>query len=77
MSLRPSANPAAALQLAVDALGTYVELRDQDEVYGSKVGMTALLASQLADIAGEAQASMMLRAAYFDEIQAFQASDGG
>jgi hypothetical protein len=34
--------------------------------------MTALLGSQLADIAGDPQASMMLRAAYFDEIQAFQ-----
>jgi hypothetical protein len=70
-----SADPAAAFQLAVTALKKYVELRDQDEVYGSKVGMTALLGSQLADIAGEPQASMMLRAAYFEEIQAFQSAD--
>jgi hypothetical protein len=70
-----SADPAAAFQLAVGALGKYVKLRDQDEVYGTKVGMTALLGSQIADIAGESQASMMLRAAYFDEIQAFQSSD--
>lgn len=70
-----SDDPAAAFQLAVDAFGTYVALRDQDGVYGSKVGMTALLGSQLAVIAGEPQASMMLRAAYFDEIQAFQSAD--
>jgi hypothetical protein len=37
--------------------------------------MTALLGSQLADIAGDPQASMTLRAAYFDEIQAFQSGD--
>ncbi|WP_329483208.1 hypothetical protein OG555_13610 [Kribbella sp. NBC_01484] len=70
-----SADPVAAFRLAVDALEKYVELREQDEVYAGKVGMTALLGSQLADIAGEPQASMMLRAAYFDEIQAFQSAD--
>jgi hypothetical protein len=69
-----SADPVAAFRLAVDALEKYVELREQDEVYAGKVGMTALLGSQLADIAGEPQASMMLRAAYFDEIQAFQSA---
>ncbi len=37
--------------------------------------MIALGASQIADIAGEPQASLMLRAAYFDEIQAFQSTD--
>ena len=46
-----SADPVAAFRLAVDALEKYVELREQDEVYAGKVGMTALLGSQLADIA--------------------------
>jgi hypothetical protein len=68
-------DPLGAAQLALDALASYVELRAQDEVYVRKVGMTALLGSQLADIAGDPQASMMLRAAYFDEIQAFQSDD--
>ena len=69
------ADPVAAFRLAIDALEKYVELREQDEIYASKVGMTALLGSQLADIAGEPQASMMLRAAYYDEIEAFQSAD--
>lgn len=69
-------DPPGAAQMAIDALASYVELRAHDEVYARKVGMTALLGSQLADFAGDPQASMMLRAAYFDEIQAFQSGDG-
>jgi len=70
-----AADPVAAFRMAVDALEKYVELREQDAIYEGKVGMTALLGSQLADIAGEPQASMMLRAAYDVEIEAFQSAD--
>lgn len=64
-----------AFESAVEALGTYVELRDQDPVYSTKVGMTALLAAQIAEIAGEPETSLFLQAAYVDDIEALAAEE--
>jgi hypothetical protein len=69
------ADPSAAFALAIDALGIFVDLRNEDKIFDSKVGMTALLGSQLGDIAGEPETSMFLRAAYFDEIQAVSSTN--
>jgi hypothetical protein len=65
---------AAGFNWAVAALRTVEPLAGGDPIYTVKIGQLALFASQLAQIAGEDQASLLLRTVYVDQIQRYTES---
>jgi hypothetical protein len=67
--------PLKAFDAALDAIKPLVPLADSDAPYRAKLGQLALLASQIAEIAGDRNASLLLRTVYADQIAAFRASE--
>jgi hypothetical protein len=68
-------DPTLAFEAAVAAVERFAHLANEDPIYKSKLGQTALLASQIAQIAGEPQAGTMMSLLYADAIAAYRASE--
>lgn len=68
-------SPADAFEAAVAAIDLYGQLAMSDELYGPKLGQTAFLACQIAQLAGEPEAATLLSVAHADAIAAYRASD--
>jgi hypothetical protein len=67
-------DPVSAFEVALHAADLYQELAGDDPIYVIKLGQTALLAIQIAHIAGEPQAASMMSLVHADAIAAYQAS---
>lgn len=68
-------DPTAAFKVALDAAKALEPLADKDAVYQPKLGQLAILGSQIADLAGEPQAGVLLRAVYAERIQQYLAAE--
>ncbi len=64
-----------AFKVALEAIKALEPLAADDVAFQRKLGQLAILASQIADIAGEPQAGMLLRIVHAERIQQFQKSE--
>jgi len=68
-------DPQAAFGYANDALKLLSEAAEDDDIYTPKVGQTAILAGQIAQIAGEPSAASLLHVIHADAIAAYQEAE--
>lgn len=65
----------AAFEAGLEAIKALEPLAEDDAAYAAKLGQLALMASQIAEVAGEPQAGQLLRAVHAERIAQFRASE--
>jgi hypothetical protein len=68
-------NALTAFEVALDAIKMLEPLAEGDSAYAVKLGQLALMASQIAEVAGEPQAGQLLRAVHAERIAQYRDSE--